>query len=222
MWKRGKINTLWDLIFSYVDLTFADHGIFRLSWRSWAELPGKMYRSNQPYPYQIKQDQKKRNIRSIINLRGERHCSSYYLEKNYCENNNIKIYNYPLTSRDIPTKEKIIGFFKLLDEVNYPCIMHCKSGADRAGLAAALYMIYKNQSTVKEARKQLTFKHLHIKYAKTQANESNIQDVKTKTLDENFIELAIKINVKDLSHLTLIQNQLKRNKTVTNIDRQLT
>ena len=54
------------------------------------------------------------------------------------------------------------------------------------------------------------------------SNESNIQDVKTKTLDENFIELAIKINVKDLSHLSLIQNQLKRNKTVTNIYRQLT
>lgn len=54
------------------------------------------------------------------------------------------------------------------------------------------------------------------------SNESNIQDVKTKTLDENFIELAIKINVKDLSHLSLIQSQLKRNKTVTNIDRQLT
>ena len=54
------------------------------------------------------------------------------------------------------------------------------------------------------------------------SNESNIQDVKTKTLDENFIELAIKINVKDLSHLSLIQNQLKRNKTVTSIDRQLT
>ena len=54
------------------------------------------------------------------------------------------------------------------------------------------------------------------------SNESNIQDVKTKTLDENFIELAIKINVKDLSHLSLIQSQLKRNKTVTSIDRQLT
>ena len=54
------------------------------------------------------------------------------------------------------------------------------------------------------------------------SNESNIQDVKTKTLDENFIELAIKINVKDLSHLSLIQSQLKRNRTVTNIDRQLT
>ena len=53
-------------------------------------------------------------------------------------------------------------------------------------------------------------------------NESNIQDVKTKTLDENFIELSIKINVKDLSHLSLIQSQLKRNKTVTNIERQLT
>ena len=54
------------------------------------------------------------------------------------------------------------------------------------------------------------------------SNESNIQDVKTKTLDENFAELSIKINVKDLSHLSLIQEQLKRNRCVTNIERQLT
>ena len=33
-------------------------------------------------------------------------------------------------------KDKLIGFKKLLDQVEYPCLMHCKSGADRAGLAA--------------------------------------------------------------------------------------
>ena len=45
--------------------------------------------------------------------------------------------------------------------------MHCKSGADRAGLASALYMIYKNKCSVDYAKQQLSFRHLHIKYAKT-------------------------------------------------------
>ena len=45
--------------------------------------------------------------------------------------------------------------------------MHCKSGADRAGLAAALYLIYTQDYSLLDAKKQLTFKHLHIKYAKT-------------------------------------------------------
>ena len=45
--------------------------------------------------------------------------------------------------------------------------MHCKSGADRAGIAASLYLIYKQKYDVFDAAKQLSLKHLHIKYAKT-------------------------------------------------------
>ncbi len=126
-----------------------------------------MFRSNQPYPFQIKRDIKKKNIKSIINLRGERHCSSYYLEKKTCEENGIKLYNFPISSRDIPDKSKLIGFKELLDRVEYPCLMHCKSGADRAGLASALYLIYKRNYSLMLASNQLSLKHLHIKYAKT-------------------------------------------------------
>ena len=45
--------------------------------------------------------------------------------------------------------------------------MHCKSGADRAGLASALYLILRENYTISQASKQLTIKHLHIKHAKT-------------------------------------------------------
>ena len=167
MWNRGNVSNKLDKILSYVDSTFIDHGIFRIFWRSWGVLPGQMYRSNQPYPYQIKRDIKNFKIKSIINLRGKRHCSSYYLEKNICTLENIKIYNFPISSRDIPDKSKLIGFKKLLDQVEYPCLMHCKSGADRAGLAAALYLIYKKNYSLEEASRELSLKHLHIKYTKT-------------------------------------------------------
>ena len=53
-------------------------------------------------------------------------------------------------------------------------------------------------------------------------NDSNIQSVATKTLDENFTELTAKLVVKDTQHLELIKSQLKNNKTVTNIERQQT
>ena len=130
-------------------------------------MPGKMFRSNQPYPFQIKSDIKKHKIKSIINLRGKRHCSSFYLEQDFCHKNNLKLYNFPISSRDLPDKKKLIDFNTLLQKIEYPCVMHCKSGADRAGLAAALYLIYKQDYSLLNARKQLTFKHLHIKYAKT-------------------------------------------------------
>ena len=167
IWKRGKVEGRFNKFISYLDLTFSDHGILRLLWRSWGELPGKMYRSNQPYPFQLKKDIKKYNIKSILNLRGKRNCSSFYLEEDFCINNNLILHNFPLSSRDLPSKENILNFFDLLNNIEYPCLMHCKSGADRAGLASVLYMIYVENNNVSDALKQLSFKHLHIKYAKT-------------------------------------------------------
>ena len=52
-------------------------------------------------------------------------------------------------------------------------------------------------------------------------NDSNIQSVATKMLDENFTELTAKMIVRDNEHLELIKAQLKNNRTVTNIERQL-
>ena len=167
MWKRGRLDTFTDKIISYMDSIFVDHAIFRLFWRSYAKIDDFVYRSNQPLPYQIKLDIKRNKIRSIINLRGKRDCSSYYLEKNFCKTYNVKLYDFPISSRDMPSKDKLNNFFKLLDAVEYPISMHCKSGADRAGLAAALYLIYKKRLPVAVALKQLSLKHLHIKYAKT-------------------------------------------------------
>ena len=167
MWKRGFTKGSFNKFCSYIDSSLSDHGILRLFWTSLSKLPNNMYRCNQPYPYQIKKYKSKYNIKTIINLRGERNCSSFYLEKEYCDNNNIKLYNFPISSRDLPTKDTIKKFFVLLDKINYPAVMHCKSGADRVGIASSLYLIYKHNYNVLNAAKQLSFKHLHVKYAKT-------------------------------------------------------
>ena len=45
--------------------------------------------------------------------------------------------------------------------------MHCKSGADRAGLASALYLIHSEGKSVAEAQTMLSFKYLHVNDRKT-------------------------------------------------------
>ena len=161
---RGK-NT--PSIKNAIDLIFVDHGIFRFKWRSLYQISNNVYRSNQPFPWQIIADKKKRGVKTIINLRGIRHCSSYYLEKETCDQNGIKLINFPVTSRATPKAETILEAKELFKNIEYPIIMHCKSGADRAGLMSALYLILNEKKSVKEAKNQLSFKYLHLKYAKT-------------------------------------------------------
>ena len=45
--------------------------------------------------------------------------------------------------------------------------MHCKSGADRAGLASAIYLIAFEGKPVAEARKQLSPRFLHFRRSAT-------------------------------------------------------
>jgi len=41
--------------------------------------------------------------------------------------------------------------------------MHCKSGADRAGLAAVLYMHFRKNKPIREALGQLAPRYLHVR-----------------------------------------------------------
>jgi len=45
--------------------------------------------------------------------------------------------------------------------------VHCKSGADRTGLAAALYLMVVEDQPFDLARKQLSFRFLHIRRSST-------------------------------------------------------
>ena len=52
-------------------------------------------------------------------------------------------------------------------ELPKPFVLHCKSGADRAGLVSALYLIAEKKKSVHEAKRQLSFKYLHLDFTKT-------------------------------------------------------
>ena len=171
-----------------MDLIFVDHGIFRFKWRSLYQISNNVYRCNQPFPWQIIADQKKRGIKTVVNLRGIRHCSSYYLEKETCENNNIKLINFPVTSRDTPKIETILAAKKLFKEIEYPIVMHCKSGADRAGLMSALYLILNQNVPVDKAKNQLSFKYLHLKHAKTGILDAFFENYLKENKHKPFLE----------------------------------
>ena len=169
-------------------MIFVDHGIFRFKWRSLYQISNNVYRSNQPFPWQIVADIKKRGIKTIINLRGVRDCSSYYLEKETCERNNIKLINFPVTSRDVPKAETILEAKELFKKIEYPIIMHCKSGADRAGLMSALYLILHENMSVEEAKNQLSLKYLHLKYAKTGILDAFFESYLEENNNKAFLE----------------------------------
>ncbi|MEO1568652.1 MAG: tyrosine-protein phosphatase, partial [Pseudomonadota bacterium] len=70
-------------------------------------------------------------------------------------------------SRDTPTRETIFEAGELFERIRYPALMHCKSGADRAGIMSVLYMLLRQGADIETAMEQLSLKYLHVEAGKT-------------------------------------------------------
>lgn len=151
---------------SYLDMLFVDHGIFRMLYANSHRISHEAWRSAQPAPHHIGYFARA-GIRTIVNLRGERQCGSYWLEQKACERHGIKLVNFQIRSRAAPTREELEGARRLFEEIEYPMLMHCKSGADRAGLMSVLYRFLREGVPLTEAKKELSLRYGHIRQAHT-------------------------------------------------------
>ncbi len=124
------------------------------------------WRSAQPAPHHIAAAARA-GIRTIVNLRGERQCGSYWLERAACARHGIQLVNYQVRSRAAPSKEELWGAKHMLDRVEYPILLHCKSGADRAGLMSVLYKHLKLGVPIADAKRELSLRYGHIRQSDT-------------------------------------------------------
>jgi hypothetical protein len=69
-------------------------------------------------------------------------------------------------SRGAPHRDRILRFASILADLQTPALMHCKSGADRAGLAAGLAILLTG-GTAAEALAQLSWRFGHFSRSRT-------------------------------------------------------
>ena len=165
-WSPDWLRRVFGPVIHYGDMLLVDHGIFRLLYLNKHRLGSHAWRSAQPAPHQLKAAARL-GVRTIINLRGARHCGGYWLEQSACARLGLKLEDYQVRSRAAPAKDEILGARDLFQRVDYPILLHCKSGADRAGLMSALYLIAHENVPVAVAREQLALKFGHIRQSDT-------------------------------------------------------
>ncbi len=148
-------------------LMLGDHGFLRTVYDNTHEIaPGKMWRTYQPSPAHLERWAAK-GVRTVINLRGDNPSGFLFLEEESCQRLGLTLVNFRVYSREAPSKEILKGARKLFEEIEYPAIMHCKSGADRAGLMSVLYLFFHEGVALDAALEQLSFKYGHVKAGKT-------------------------------------------------------
>jgi protein tyrosine/serine phosphatase len=147
---------------SYVDMLFVDHGIIRLAYLNRHRLGPRAWRCAQPAPHHIRKFAQQ-GVRTIINLRGENGRGGYWLEQAACEKYGIALVNFKISSRRAPTRERIAAAFELFNRVEYPMLMHCKTGADRTGLMSVLYSVLKEGLPLSKAKRHLSLRYGHLR-----------------------------------------------------------
>lgn len=155
-----------DRALALAHLRYHDHGILRGRWTNMEEIAPDVWRSNQPDPDRIAR-YAQMGIKTILNLRGQAQQSHYLLEKEACDAHGITLVNMKFSARMAAPKELYIALLDQFDAIAPPFLIHCKSGADRTGLAAAFYLLHVENVPVAQARAQLALKYVHLRWLKT-------------------------------------------------------
>lgn len=149
------------------DSLLIDHAVFRVLWDNLAEVvPGKLYRSNHPTPARLAAAKRKLGLHTLINLRGHRQCGSDALSRSSAASLGLNHIDMAFESRGAPHRDRILRFADIYRRLDSPALMHCKSGADRAGLASGLALMFEGGSS-KDALTQLSWRYGHWKTSRT-------------------------------------------------------
>ena len=131
---------------------------------------GEAYRAAQLDRDELDEYTAKYGIKSVINLRGKGETAVWYREEiDFCASHGIDHYDLQLTAGLPPTRGQIDSLVAFFHTARRPVLMHCRGGADRSGLAAAIWKLEIDRVSPREAWGQLSIQYGHLPFGPTQA-----------------------------------------------------
>ncbi len=165
-----KVKACLVVVLIVVVLAVARIGYVKVQGNFYPITEGVAYRSAQLDPVSLAYYVKKYGIRSVVNLRGESLGDKWWKdEKGACERLGLSYYNIKLSARRHPSQEKIASLLTIFQEAPRPVLIHCKAGADRSGLAGAIWKTAVENAPYEEAEEQLSIFYGHFPVGSTRA-----------------------------------------------------
>lgn len=162
----GELATEADRRRARAYVRWIDHGILRALWHNLHEVAPGVWRSNHPDHARLAAHAAQ-GIRTVLTLRGAQTKAFHRLEEESCAALGIDLHVIGMASREAPGRAALLELLDYFDTVPPPFLIHCKSGADRTSLAAALYLIHVRGASVGESRAQMSPRFLHFRWTKT-------------------------------------------------------
>lgn len=143
-----------------------DHAFLRVWWTNFDKVAEGVYRSNHPGPARLRR-YARRGIKAVLNLRGDEGLAPYLLEKEACDRLGMELHVAKIYARRPARAQEYLTLIDTMRQLPKPFVLHCKSGADRAGLASVLYKLAIEGAPLEEARRHLGLRYVHLKSTDT-------------------------------------------------------
>jgi hypothetical protein len=103
------------------------------------------------------------HLASILNLRGGSPRDRWYNnEVETAKKSQVAFFDLPLSATKRPSRRDLLRLIGTLDRCEYPLLIHCKAGADRTGLATAIYLMMHSNEPPRQALRAFTIYHSHV------------------------------------------------------------
>lgn len=142
-----------------------DHAWLRALLPNFHKVDADLYRSNHPGLRLLRRAQGL-GVRSVLSLRGDAENTPNILERDACRRLGLELRFLRLRSVALPPRETLLQLLEHLRDMPKPMLVHCKSGADRTGLAVTLYLHVIKGLPLPEARRALGWKYAHFSFGK--------------------------------------------------------
>jgi protein tyrosine phosphatase (PTP) superfamily phosphohydrolase (DUF442 family) len=126
---------------------------------------GVLYRSAQLSKNETQWAVREYAIKSVLNLRGAHAGQSWYDDEIAAAGElGLAHFDYPLSAKRFVPSQQIEEVLDIVRKAPKPLLIHCKSGADRAGLVAALYRFAETGASAAQADRELSLVYGHFPY----------------------------------------------------------
>ena len=161
-----NLKTPWGRAIAWLYAMFVEHNFTNLIRFNFHRISDEAFRSSQPTMWQMRRMTRKYGIRTIINLKGANPGSAYWaFEKEQCEKLGIRLVDVQIYSRGFPEAERLQHARRVFEQAEYPIWIHCKAGADRAGIYSTLYQYFRKHIPIEQTDQLRLWPFGHIRHS---------------------------------------------------------